>query len=100
MIYLDARKQFDGPVHNLLLRGVRTQLLRGLLGHIAKANQQGIQSFGDLAVLQGKLKESASREAQGKHVPCQVATRNKGTMEYYGMLTFSREALYDTMIDL
>ena len=53
MIYLDARKQFDGPVHNLLLRGVRTQLLRGLLGHIAKANQQGIQSFGDLAVLQG-----------------------------------------------
>ena len=56
---LVAREQFDGPVHNLLLRGVGTQLLRGLLGHIAEANQQGIQSFGDLAVWQSrKLKES------------------------------------------
>ena len=49
-----AREQFDGPVHNLLLRGVGTQLLRGLLGHIAEANQQGIQSFGDLAVLRSE----------------------------------------------
>ena len=43
-----GRAQLDGSVHDLRLGGVLTQLLRGLLRHIAEADQQGIQGFGDL----------------------------------------------------
>jgi len=49
-----SREQFDCPVHNLLLGGLGPQFLRGLLGHVAEANQQGIQSFGHLGVWRGE----------------------------------------------
>lgn len=48
--FIFAKKQLDGPVHDLRLRCAFTQLLRRLLCHVAEANQQGIQGFGDLAV--------------------------------------------------
>ena len=44
-----AKKQLDGPVHDLRLRCALAQLLRRFLCHVTKANQQGIQGFGDLA---------------------------------------------------
>ena len=44
-----AKKQLDGPVHDLRLRCAFAQLLRRLFCHVAEANQQGIQGFGDLA---------------------------------------------------
>mmetsp|Transcript_36373 Transcript_36373/g.78455 ORF Transcript_36373/g.78455 Transcript_36373/m.78455 type:complete len:217 (+) Transcript_36373:414-1064(+) len=43
--------QLDGPVHDLRLRCAFTQLLRRLLCHVAEANQQGIQGFGDLRLV-------------------------------------------------
>ena len=41
--FIFAKKQLDGPVHDLRLRCAFTQLLRRLLCHVAEANQQGIQ---------------------------------------------------------
>ena len=48
--FIFAKKQLDGPVHDLRLRCAFAQLLRRLFCHVAEANQQGIQGFGDLAV--------------------------------------------------
>ena len=48
-----AKKQLDGPVHDLRLRCAFAQLLGRFLCHVAEANQQGIQGFGDLAACKG-----------------------------------------------